>query len=159
MRLLPNAALCSLAATVLCAANMQFSSADPVIGTWKMNIAKSRFSPGPAPKNATTVYSQEGDWLVIKSTGTDSAGQPINRTNRYKRDGKAYPFDGPNGRGTITVKRIDDYNSEAVTKLEGGGTITTRSVISKDGKTRTMTSTGTNAKGEKVNSVIVWERQ
>jgi hypothetical protein len=154
MRLLINAAIvCCLSAAMILAA------ADPSLGTWKMNVAKSKFSPGPAPKNVTSVYGQEGDWIVIKTTGFDPTGQPIDRSNRYKRDGQAYPYDGPNGRGTITVKRIDDFTSEAVTKLDGGGTVTTRSVISKDGKTRTMTTRGANAKGEKVNNVVVWDRQ
>jgi hypothetical protein len=134
-------------------------AADPTLGTWKMNIAKSKFSPGPAPKSVTTVYSQDGDWIVLKSTGVDGTGQPIARENRYKRDGKEYPFNGPNGRGKITVRKIDDYTAEAITKLDGGGTVTTRSVISKDGKIRTQTSNGVNAKGEKVNSVIVFDRQ
>jgi hypothetical protein len=146
-------------AVLFCVFAAMVAAADHSLGTWKMNVAKSKFSPGPAPKSGTSVYSQEGDWIVIKSTGVDSAGQSINRSNRYKRDGQAYPFDGPNGRGTITVKRIDDYTSEAVTKLDGGGSVSTRSVISPDGKTRTMTSRGTNAKGEKISNVVVWERQ
>jgi hypothetical protein len=134
-------------------------AADPTFGTWKMNVAKSKFSPGPAPKSVTSTYSEEGDWVVIKTEGIDSAGKPISRTNRVKRDGAEYPYDGPNGPGKISVKKTDDYHATAVTKLDGGGTITTRTVISKDGKTRTQTSTGTNSKGEKVNSTVVFERQ
>ena len=135
------------------------AGADPILGTWKMNIAKSKFSPGPAPKDVTSTYSQEGDWIVMKTEGTDSEGKPISRTNRVKLDGNEYPFDGPNGPGKITIRQIDDYHSESVMKLDGGGTITSRSEISKDGKTRTQTSTGTNSKGQKVNSVVVFERQ
>ena len=88
--------------------------------------------------------------LVIKTEGVNAAGKPIARTNRVKRDGNEYPFDGPNGPGKISIKKIDDYHSEAaIVKLDGGGTVTTRTVISKDGKTRTQTSKGSrNAKGE-----------
>jgi hypothetical protein len=68
----------------------------------------------------------------------DSEGKPISRKNRYKRDGKEYPFDGPYGRGKITVKRTDDYRTEAVVKLDGGNTVTVRTVLSPDGKTRTQ---------------------
>jgi hypothetical protein len=132
---------------------------DAFLGTWKMDVAKSKFGGQPAPKNVTTVYTQEGDWIVLKSTGIDASGQPISRANRYKRDGKSYPFDGPNGKGTITVKIIDDHTTEAVTKLEGGHAVTTKSVISKDGKTRTQTSTGSDAKGRPVNASIVFVRQ
>ena len=150
--------LCKLFFTLSLSAVMLIA-ADPTLGTWKMNMAKSKFNPGPGPKSGTTVYSQDGDWIVLKSTGVDADGKPINRENRYKRDGKEYPFDGPNGRGKISVKKIDDYNTEAVTKLDAGGSVTSRTVISKDGKTRTQTATGVNAKGEKVNTVVVFDRQ
>ena len=135
------------------------AAADPIIGTWKMNVVKSKIKPGPAPKSVTATYSEDGDWIAIKTEGIDAAGKPIGRTNRVKRDGNEYPFDGPNGQGKISIKKIDDYHSEAIVKLDGGGTVTTRTVISKDGKTRTQTSKGTNAKGEKVDSVAVFERQ
>jgi hypothetical protein len=134
-------------------------AADPMLGTWKMNVEKSKFSPGPAPKNVTSIYTKEGDWIVIKTEGVDSDGKPIGRTNRVKPDGNEYPFDGPNGPGKISIKKTDDYHSEAVTKLDGGGTITTRTVVSEDGKTRTQTSTGTNSKGQSVNSTVVFERE
>jgi hypothetical protein len=148
-------------AAVLCcfSATMLMAAADPIIGTWKMNLAKSKFSPGPAPKSVTSTYQMEGDWYVIKADAIDAAGQPVSRNNRYKIDGKEYKYEGPQGPSMISLKRIDDHTTEAVQTFTGGNNLTTRSVISKDGKIRTMTSSGTNAKGEKVNSVTVWERQ
>jgi hypothetical protein len=130
-----------------------------MIGTWKMNVAKSKFSPGPAPKSVTSTITHDGDWVVTKTEGVDSAGQTITRRNRYMIDGKEYDYEGPQGRGMISLKRIDDHTTQAALKFTGGHMVTTRSVISKDGKTRTMTSNGTNAKGEKVSTVTVWERQ
>jgi hypothetical protein len=150
--------LCKLFFTLSLSAVLSIA-ADPTLGTWKMNMAKSKFNPGPGPKSVTTVYSQDGDWIVLKSNGVDADGKPFARENRMKRDGKEYPFEGPNGRGKISVKQIDDHHSEATTKLETGGTITTRTVISKDGKTRTQTSTGVNSKGQKVSTVAVFDRQ
>ena len=64
-----------------------------------------------------------------------------------------------NWKGTIVIKQKDAYNTTSVTKLDGGNTISTNSMISKDGKTRTQTTSGTNAKGEKVDTVTVWEHQ
>jgi hypothetical protein len=150
--------ICTLAIALSVAA-VSLTAADPTLGTWKLNIAKSKFSPGPAPKSVTTTYSQDGEWIVIKTDGVSADGATITRSNRYKRDGAEYPFDGPSGMGKISIKKIDDYHAEAVTKLDGGGTVKTRSVISKDGKTRTLTSTGVNAKGQKVNTVAVYDRQ
>jgi hypothetical protein len=138
---------------------LTLAAADPIIGTWKMNVAKSKISPGPAPKSVTSTYTMDGDWVVLKTTGVDSDGKPIARNNRVKWDGKQYPYDGPNGRGQIAVTKIDDHTTQSVTTLDGGGKITTRTVISQDGKTRTQTSTGVNSKGQKVNSVAVFDRE
>ena len=134
-------------------------AADPMLGTWKLNPSKSKFSPGPGPKSTTTTYTQDGDWIVLSTTGVDSEGKPITRKNRYKRDGQEYPFDGPYGRGKITVKRTDDYHTETVVKLDGGNTVTVLTAVSPDGKTRTQTVTGVDAKGEKLNHTIVYELQ
>jgi hypothetical protein len=138
---------------------MLTAAVDPLIGTWQMNVAKSRFSPGPAPRNVTVVYSQDGDWITARTEGVDGDGQPIKRTNRMKMDGNAYPMNGPNGQGTMAIKIIDDHTRDSVSKFDGGHSITTRTVFSKDWKTRTLTSRGMNAKGQKVDSVIVFERQ
>ena len=146
-------------ATVLSLGVLTLAATDPIIGTRKLNVAESKFSPGPAPQDVTTTYSQDGDWISIKTEGTDSSGQPFARTNRFKMDGQEYPFDGPHGKGMISVKKVNDHTANAVMKFDGGNSVTTHSVISKDGKTRTMTSKGKNLKGQKVNSVVVWERQ
>jgi hypothetical protein len=136
------------------------SAADPLMGTWKVNTAKSKYNPGPGPQRSTVVYSQDGEWIVSKFDVVDSGGKPVSYTNRWKRDGKEYPFESPIiGRGTISLKRVGDFHLEGVIKAEGDRVVTTRSVISKDGKTRTMTVTGTDAKGQKIHNVIVYEKQ
>lgn len=134
-------------------------AADPMLGTWKLNPTKSKFSPGPGPKSSTITYSQDADWIILSTTGVDSEGKPVSRKNRYKTDGKEYPFEGPSGRGKITVKRIDGYNTEGVVKPDGGGNVTIRTAVSPDGKTRTHTVTGVDAKGEKLNHTIVYDLQ
>ena len=53
------------------------AAADPIIGTWKMNVVKSKIKPGPAPKSVTATYSEDGDWIAIKTEGIDAAGKPI----------------------------------------------------------------------------------
>jgi hypothetical protein len=158
MRMLSNAAVLGC----LCGA-IVMSAANPIIGPWKLNSAKTRSSPGPPPKAVTAVYSQEGDWIIAKMTGVDAAGRPFNRTHRYKQDGREYPSEwGPPAqgvRGMLSVKKIDDHTAEVVLKFEDGASITRQRVISKDGNTMTFTDSGTTAKGETINSVMVWERQ
>jgi len=74
-------------------------------------------------------------------------------------DGGEYPYDAPQGKGMITIKNIDDHHASATIKLAGDKTLSQHSVISADGKTRTVTTTGTDAKGRSVNNTVVWERQ
>ena len=144
---------------VVLAAALTLSAADAFLGTWKLNVAKSKYSPGPAPKSSTIVYSQDGEWVVVKTDAVNADGKIANSTNRYKRDGKEYPYKGLTGEaGTIAVKSIDANTAEATLKI-GNATTTARTVISKDGKTFTRTLKGTNAEGKPVNNTIVYEKQ
>ena len=149
---------CRLIVGMAAAAVLLFG-ADPVIGTWKMNVAKSKFNPGPAPKNAHSTYTQDGDWISLKTVGTSADGTAVERTNRFKTDGGMYAFNGPTGPGKLSVKKIDDHTYESTTVLDAGGKVVSRNVYSKDGKTRTQTVSGVNSTGEKLNHVIVFERQ
>jgi hypothetical protein len=136
------------------------SAASPILGTWKMNVAKSKFNPGPGPKGGTVVYTQEGDWIILKSDVIGADGKPVSRSNRYKLDGKEYPYEGPLiTKGTIAVKKIDDHRTESVIKGANGNVVKVQTVISKDGKTRTQTSTGTNSEGQKTNNTVIYEKQ
>ncbi|MBL8292742.1 MAG: hypothetical protein JNN08_12940, partial [Bryobacterales bacterium] len=67
------------------------SAAEPYLGTWKANLAKSKYSPGPAPKSVVATYTKDGEWVVLKNDTVSADGQTVSRTNRYKRDGKEYP--------------------------------------------------------------------
>jgi hypothetical protein len=69
-------------------------AANPVIGTWKLNLATSRFSPGPAPKSQTRTYSEsaQGITLTLKTTGADR--REITTTVTFKEDGKPYAISG-----------------------------------------------------------------
>ena len=140
------------------AATMVLSAADMLSGTWKLNIAKSKYSPGPAPKSGTVTYSMDGDWVVAKSEGVNAEGKAVSSTNRYKFDGKEYPYKTALVEGTISVKRIDDLHTEATIK-GGKASMISKATISKDGKTRTQNQTGTNAEGKPIKNVVVYEKQ
>jgi len=150
---------CKLLATLLLTIPGSVLAADPIVGTWKLNLNKSHFSPGPAPKSVTMRISEDGDWLDSKTEAVDETGKPVTRSNRYKMDGGEYPYDAPQGKGTITIKNIDDHHGTATIKLAGDTTLTQQSVISSDGKTRTVTTTGTDTKGRSISNTVVWERQ
>lgn len=145
-------------ALLLPVAALLLTAANPIVGTWKMNTAKSKFNPGPAPKSVTITYEQDGEWTISKAEGVSGSGENFSRSNRYKTDGAEYPWDGPLGKGTISIKETDGYHATSTQKV-GSGVTTTRSVISKDGKTRTLTITGTDSQGKKVHNTMVFEKQ
>jgi hypothetical protein len=141
-------------------------AADNFSGTWKLNVAKSKYSPDPAPKSGTTKIDATADGFKLVADGMNFEGKTTHTEYTIKFDGKDYPdkvlLDGkpdPNGADMISVKRIDDYTYETTTKLKGKTLVVTKNVMSKDGKTRTQTSTGMNAQGKPVNNVVVYERQ
>lgn len=140
--------------------------ADVLSGTWKVNLAKSKYSPGPAPKSNMQKIAAVDNGIKVTADGENSEGKKTHNEYTAKFDGKDYPehpmLDGkPNqdGADMVAWKKIDDYTYEATAKQKGKVLTTTRHVISKDGKSRTATATGKNAQGQTVNNVVVWEKQ
>ena len=133
---------------------------DPVIGTWKLNLAKSKYSPGPAPKSGTTKLEPYGkNGVKLTADGADAKGNPTHVEYSAEADGKDYPLKGSPDADAVSLKRIDPYTVEATNKKGGKVMTTNRWVFSKDGKTRTLTTKGTNARGQAVNTVAVYDRQ
>jgi hypothetical protein len=134
-------------------------AADNQAGTWKLNVAKSKYSPGPAPKEGTLTVEAIPNGYNITVHGTNAEGKSIHFETSPQFDGKDYPMTGNPDADMISMKKIDDYTVETVGKKGGKPVMTTKSVVSKDGKTRTTTQKGTNAKGEKVNNTLVYDKQ
>jgi len=132
---------------------------DPVIGTWQLNVSKSKFTPGPAPKSETRTYSQSGPsiTLVIKRVGAD--GNEMTSQATYQLDGKDYPWTGDPSFDSLSVKQVDS-NTVKFTQKKAGKVVSTGSrTVSKDGKTLTLKSKGTTAKDEKSENVGVFDKQ
>jgi hypothetical protein len=140
--------------------------ADMFSGTWKINVAKSKFSPGPAPKSGTQSIKATADGMQVVTDGVNSEGKKTHNEYSVKFDGKDYPekpmVDGkpnPDAPDAISAKKIDDYSYETTTKKKGSVLTVTKVVVSKDGKTLTATVTGKNTQGQAVNNTIVAEKQ
>jgi len=132
---------------------------DPLIGTWELNVAKSKFSPGPAPKSQTRTYEASGAGVKYTSKGVDADGKPTLVQYTANFDGKDYPITGSADSDTISLKKVDTYTAEATQKKAGKVVITTKREVSKDGKTMTVTSKGTNAKGQAIENVLVFDKK
>lgn len=132
---------------------------DPVVGTWKLNVTKSKFSVGPAIKSQTRIYSQsaQGITLNMKTVGAD--GKETTTQTTYHLDGKDYPVMGTPDYDSLSAKQIDTNTAEFTLKKAGKPIGTTRRTVSKDGTTLTATSSLTDAKGVKSEEVTVYDKQ
>jgi len=144
-------AMCTVGMAVCLAADLH-------MGTWKLNEAKSKFSPG-APKNRTVVYEAAGDNVKVTVDGIDGTGQPSHNEWTGKFDGTDYPVTGDPNADVRSYKKVNDRTLTVAQKKGGKVTTTARIVVSADGKSRTVTATGTDALGKKVRTTAVYDKQ
>jgi hypothetical protein len=130
----------------------------PQMGTWKLNEAKSKFAPG-SPKNNTVVYEAAGDKVRVTVDGTDGAGKPAHNEWTGKFDGKDHPVTGDPTADARSYKKMDDRTLELTVKKGGKVTASGHIVVSADGKSRTVTTSGTDAKGKKFKNTAVYDKQ
>ena len=134
-------------------------SKDPFVGSWRLNVAKSKYS-GAAPKSVTSTYEAAGKGYKVSVKNEPASGPVQQYSYTSNLDGTDSPLTGNNPNAdTIAVKRVDSNTLELVSKKGGKVTTTQRNVVAADGKTRTVTTTGTDAQGQKVNNVAVFEKQ
>src|ERR1017187_8758904 len=107
-------------------------AADAAVGTWNLNLAKSTFSPGPAPKSQTRIYAEsaQGMTLTIKTTTTD--GKESTATLTFKEDGKPYPVSGNPDFDMVSVTRVDALTVHSTQTKAGAAVGTGVSTVSKD---------------------------
>jgi hypothetical protein len=149
-----------LAAVVLAVAAVAAAQQkDPLVGTWNLNLAKSKYSPGPPPKSATTTYEAAGKGYKVSVKMEPASGPAQQWSYTTQLDGKDSPITGNPNADAVAVKRIDANTLESESKQGGKVVVTQKIVVAADGKTRTVTTTGTNAQGEKVHNVAVYEKQ
>jgi hypothetical protein len=144
-------------AVCLVAVAVSFAS-NPNIGVWKLNEAKSKFPPN-AMKNNTVVYEVAGDSIKVTVDGVDAAGKPTHNEWTGKFDGKEYPLTGDPTADTRSYKMVDEHTTELTNKKDGKVTLSGRIVISADGKSRTVTVSGTDAEGKKIKYTSAYDKQ
>ena len=144
-------AVCLVAGAVCFASDVQ-------MGTWKLNEAKSKFAAG-APKNNTVVYEAAGDKVKVTVDGVEGAGKPTHNEWTGSFDGKDYPVTGDPTSDTRAYKKVDDHTLELTGKKDGKATVTGKIVVSADGKSRTVSTSGTDAMGKKMKNTAVYDKQ
>jgi len=135
-------------------------AADNFLGTWTLNVAKSKYDPGPAPKSQTTkleATTEGGVREIGDRVNADGSKTQWEWTAKF--DGKDYAVKGDPDRDMVSLKKIDDNVIEVTNKKNGKVTNTMKIVVAKDGKSRTNEAAFTNAKGVKVHNIIFFDRK
>lgn len=146
-----------VALSLCVAAVMSFAADDPQMGTWKLNETKSKIASG-SPKNSTVVYTAEGDNIKVTVDGTDANGKSTHNEWTGKFDGKDYAVTGDPTSDTRSYKKINPHTMALAVKKDGKVTNSGRIVVAADGKSRTVTTSGTDAKGKKFTSTAVYDK-
>jgi uncharacterized membrane protein YdfJ with MMPL/SSD domain len=139
---------------------------DHLTGTWILNAAQSKYNPAEMAMKSNRVritVTQAG--IKLTSDGVNGAGETTHAEYTAKFDGKDYKVTStvagkpdPN-QDAVSWKQVDEWNYEITNKLKGKATTTIKCAISKDGKTGTLTVTGTGATGQPVNSTVIYNKQ
>jgi hypothetical protein len=134
------------------------SETDPIMGNWKLNLAKSRFNPGPAPRSQTRTYVEtpQGIAVTIHSVGANGRASTIEFPDRY--DGKDYPMKGSEVADALALVRINDYLAEATMKHAGKVVATARRRITDEGKTLIISYRELSSE-HPVDNELVYDRQ
>ena len=133
-------------------------AADPLMGTWHLNEAKSKITPGTL-KNTHVIYSNMLGQVKIKAAGIDANGKPSHTEWSGKFDGKDYPVTGDSNSDARSYTKVNERTLTTSNKKSGKVTVTGQIVVSADGKSRTVTLNGTTPKGKKFKNVAVYDKQ
>ena len=155
MRGLQTVAVACLFSTALVAAD------NPFIGTWKLNPAKSKFATGTELKEMTVTFEAVGNEMKRTVSGIDPDGQQINQNSTIAWDGKAHKIEAPGAPPImVAVKKVGDHTLDVTVKQPDGKLLdTVKAVVSKDGKSLTVTEKGEDPKGRKLDNTEVFEKQ
>jgi len=132
---------------------------DPAVGTWKVNLAKSKYSPGPAPKTSTVTITIANNTETYESEGVDASGNPTHGSFSAKLDGTDAPVSGIPYADTVSTKRSSSTHFVATLKKGGAVMMTVHIVVAADGKSRTVTYSGKNEKGQAEHDVVFYDKQ
>jgi len=131
---------------------------DPATGTWKLNVAESKYSPGPAPRSQTRTYKETNGAVALTFTQVSASGRETSGASTFRYDGKDYAISGSSFYDTIAVRRIDERTVESMQKKAGMMIGTTTRTVSSDGKRMTMVAKGITESGTPFENTQVFDR-
>jgi hypothetical protein len=132
---------------------------DPRVGTWKLNVGKSKYSPGPPPQSQTLKIEAAGNGEKVTSEQVTTDGKTIKTEYTANFDGKDYPITGALNSDMVSLKRINARTTDRTDKKDGKVTLRFHRVVAEDGKTMIVTIKGKDAQGQAVDNRVVFEKQ
>lgn len=132
---------------------------DLLTGTWQLNLAKSKYHPGPPPKSGTLNVQGEGQNRRLTAVAIDAEGNPAAVEFMLIYDGKPYPATGAPGYDASAYTRVDAHTVDFSLTKAGGVVQTGTNVVSPDRKTMTVTTIGTGANEPQINNIAVYDKQ
>jgi YD repeat-containing protein len=155
--MLTGLALVGLAIATL--AQSAFAQSDPFAGVWQLNLAKSKYSPGPPPKSGTLYIHGEGQNRRDSVVAIDAQGNPTAGVLMHIYDGQPHPVTGLQAVDAAAYTRAD-ANTLTYRYTKAGNVVSTGTItVSQDGKTLTIAGTGTNANGQATNNITLYDKQ
>jgi hypothetical protein len=144
---------------LLAASGVSLAAENPLMGTWKLNESKSNYASG-SDKNTTITYTAaKGDMITCTADGVDKDGKPIHWTWTGKLDGRPYPITGSPAFDTLAYHPVNERTTDTTARKDGKVVMTAVIAVSKDGKSRTVTLTGTDAMGKKFTNTTYYDKE
>jgi hypothetical protein len=133
-------------------------AADPIVGTWTLNVEKSKFTSGPAPKAGTRVYTESDGLYTLEMKTTGADGKEVPYKVQY-RDGQDAKITGANGIDSIHATKVSVNTWDFVLKSGGKEVGHVHRTVSADGKVLTVLNTGRQTSGATGNDTLVFDKK
>ena len=132
---------------------------DPTLGTWQLNVQKSRFLPGPGFRSETRTYEEQRDGVKVTIRTVNGKGRQVTSVYLTTPDGQQHTVSGSGGPAdSVGLKQINEYTAESTLMHAGKEIAKTTRVVSEDGKTMTITYKGLDPEGNQVNYTLIFDR-
>jgi hypothetical protein len=131
-------------------------AADPIVGTWTLNVAKSKFNPGPAPTAGTRVYTESAGLYTLEQKLTGADGKVASLRAQY-RDGQEVK--DPEGPASSVAKKVNANTWDFEVKMDGKVVGHVHRVVSHHGKVLTVHNTGQQGDRRPADDTMVFDKQ
>ncbi len=132
---------------------------DPAVGTWTLNVAKSKFTPGHELKSQTRTYTETAKGVSVKVSGVAADGAALSQQSTFKYDGKSYPMSGATDYAALSLQRVNDNTVKSTLMKAGKPVGTTIRTISMHGKVMTLSTKLKDVNGKRNEMIAVYDKQ